>query len=189
MQKLITSIRVFLVFTILLGLVYPLLIMVIGQTIFPYQAKGSLIIYQGKTIGSALIAQEFTSDKYFHSRFSAVNYNASHSGGSNLAMSNASLYQQVEKHIAQVKLENNLPPDAKLPADMVLNSASGLDPHISLANAMLQLPRVMKVRNLSKEKIKKLIYDCFDPDFIGIWGQKGVNVLKLNLALDGVEAR
>lgn len=187
MQKLIITIRTFLGFTVILGVVYPLLIMAIGQAVFPDKAKGSLLIQNGKIIGSSLIAQEFTINKYFHSRFSAVNYNAANSGSSNLALSNAKLYKQVEQHIAQVKLKNGLLADTKLPADMVHSSASGLDPHISLANAMLQLPRVMQARNLPKEIIKKLIDDNIDNDFIGIWGQKGVNVLKLNLALDKLE--
>jgi len=184
MQKLITTTRIFLIFTIILGVAYPLLIMVLGQSIFPYQANGSLLTHHGKIIGSSLIAQEFTSHKYFHSRFSAINYNATNSGGSNLAASNAQLYTNVEKQIAHTKLENNLSADVKLPADMVLSSASGLDPHISLANAILQLPRVAKHRGLPKEMIKRLIYDYLERDFIGIWGQNAVNVLQLNLALD-----
>lgn len=184
MQKLINAVRIFLSFAILLGLVYPLLILVLGQIFFPYQAGGSLIAIEGRSVGSSLIAQEFTSHRYFQSRFSAINYNATDSGGSNLAMSNAKLYQKVEKYIKHVRLENELAENVKLPADMVLCSGSGLDPHISLANAMLQLPRVAKHRGLSKEIIKKLINDSMDHDFIGIWGQKGVNVLRLNLALD-----
>jgi potassium-transporting ATPase KdpC subunit len=189
MQKILTSIRVFLVFAILLGLIYPLLIMVLGQAMFPYQAKGSLLTYRGKVIGSALIAQAFTSHKYFHSRFSAVNYDAANSGASNLAVSNLKLYQEVQAHIKHVKTENNLDPELKLPADMVLSSASGLDPHISLANAMLQLPRVAGHRSLSNAMIKHLIYDHLDRNFIGLWGQAGVNVLQLNLALDKFEEK
>ena len=185
MQKLITSIRVFFGFAILLGLGYPLFIVVISNAIFPYQANGSLLEHNDKTIGSALIAQEFTSHKYFHSRFSAVNYDARNSGGSNLAASNEKLYKQTEKYINHVRIENDFKADLKIPADMVLSSASGLDPHISLANAMLQLPRIEKHRHLNKAFIKRLIYDSLDHDFIGVWGKPGVNVLKLNLALDG----
>jgi len=187
MQQLITSVKVFLVFAILLGLVYPLFTMILGQIFFPYQANGSLLTFHGKIIGSSLIAQEFTSHKYFHSRFSAINYNAMNSGGSNLAISNPKLYEQTATHIKYIKFANNLPENSTLPADMVLSSASGLDPHISLANAILQLPRVAKHRHLTKENIKRLIYAHLDRDFIGIWGQKGVNVLKLNLALDKLE--
>jgi potassium-transporting ATPase KdpC subunit len=184
MQNLITTARAFLVFAILLGVIYPLFIMAIGQIAFPYQANGSLLTHNDKIVGSALIAQEFTSHKYFHSRFSAIKYDATNSGGSDLAVSNPILYTQIEKHIKHIKLENELPADTKLPADMVLNSASGLDPHISLANAMLQLPRIAKHRHLSLEIVKRLINDYTDNDFFGIWGQKGVNVLQLNLALD-----
>ncbi|EKD45374.1 MAG: hypothetical protein ACD_69C00319G0003 [uncultured bacterium] len=184
MQKLITSIRVLFGFAILLGLGYPLFIVTISKAIFPYQANGSLLEYQGKKIGSSLIAQEFTSPKYFHSRFSAVNYNAEDSGGSNLAASNEKLYVQTKKHLRHIRAENEFEADLKIPADMVLSSASGLDPHISLDNAMLQLPRVEKHRHLDRAFIKRLIYDHLDRDFIGVWGQPGVNVLKLNLALD-----
>lgn len=184
MQKLITGVRVYLVFAVLLGLVYPLFMLLIGQLIFPHQANGSLITHHGKIIGSSLIAQEFTAPQYFHSRFSATNYDAMNSGGSNLAASNAQLYTQIEKHVERVKLENDLSEHTELPADMVLTSASGLDPHITLANALLQLPRIAKYRGLMPEKVKKLICDHLDHNYVGIWGQAGVNVLQLNLALD-----
>ncbi len=185
MQKLITSCRAFLVFALFLGLIYPLFIMGIGQVIFPVKANGSLLKNHDNTIiGSKLIAQEFTAHKYFHSRFSAINYNAADSGASNLSISNAKLYKQTKKHINHIRLENDFPDDMKLPADMVLESASGLDPHISLANTMLQLPRVAKHRGLTQERVKKLIETTIDDDFIGIWGAEGVNVLKLNIALD-----
>ncbi|MBU0744876.1 MAG: K(+)-transporting ATPase subunit C [Gammaproteobacteria bacterium] len=186
MKKLITSIRVFFVFAILLGLVYPLFIMALGQLIFPYQANGSLITYHDKIIGSKLIAQEFNHPEYFHSRFSAVDYDATNSGASNLPTSSNTLYQQTQANTKKIKIENDLTPDVKLPADMVLSSASGLDPHISLDNAMLQLPRVVKYRGLSRKAVQELIYKHLDSDFVGIWGQPGVNVLKLNLALDKI---
>ena len=184
MQKLITSLRVFIVFTVLLGLIYPLFIMGISNVIFPYQAGGSLIKRHDQVVGSTLIAQEFASHKYFQSRFSAVNYDAANSGASNLAPSSRKLIEQTEAHIKHVMVENEFSENHRLPADMVLESSSGLDPHISLANAMLQLPRVVKHRGLSTDKIRKLIYANTNPDFIGIWGKEGVNVLQLNLALD-----
>jgi len=184
MQKIVTSIRVFFVYAVLLGLIYPLFIMGISQVIFPHQANGSLRKSNDKIIGSTLIAQEFTSPRYFHSRFSAINYNAVSSGGSNLAPSNKKLIELTKDHITQVKLENDWSTNLLLPADMVLNSASGLDPHISWTNTMLQLPRVAKARGLSEEKVKTLVYANINPDFIGVWGKSVVNVLQLNLALD-----
>jgi potassium-transporting ATPase KdpC subunit len=184
MQKLILSFRAFIVFTVLLGLIYPLFIMGVGNLIFPYQASGSLIKQHEKIVGSTLIAQEFISPKYFQGRFSAVKYNAADSGASNLAPSSKKLIEQTEAHIKHVRLENELPENLRLPADMVLESASGLDPHISIVNAMLQLPRVASHRGLSIDKVRRLIYANTDPDFIGVWGEAGVNVLQLNLALD-----
>jgi K+-transporting ATPase ATPase C chain len=184
MQKLITVVRAFIVFAILFGVVYPLFVLGVGNLIFPYQAQGSLLSYHDKVVGSELIAQEFSAHKYFHSRFSAVNYNAINSGGSNLAPSNKKLIERAANHVRHIRVENNLSTQAKLPADMVLDSASGLDPHVSLTNALLQLPRVAKHRNLPEDKIKRLIYSNVKSDFIGIWGQAGVNVLQLNLVLD-----
>jgi K+-transporting ATPase ATPase C chain len=186
MQKLATSLRVFIAYAVLLGLIYPLFIMGIGHVIFPHQASGSLLMRNDRVIGSTLIAQEFTSPKYFHSRFSAVNYNAVASGGSDLAPSNKKLIDLTKEHIQQIRLENGLSPSLQLPADIALNSASGLDPHISYANAMLQLHRVAKYRGLSEDKVKKLVRANTTHDFVGLWGQRGVNVLELNLALDDI---
>ena len=173
--------------SLILGLLYPLTIMLIGQILFPYQANGSLIKHRGKIIGSSLIAQEFNSYKYFHSRFSAIKYNATSSGASNLAPSNKILYQKTKQRVRQMQIENSLQESISLPADMVFSSASGLDPHISFANAMLQLPRVAKERNLPKEAIKRLVQKHLENDFIGIWGEAGVNVLELNLELDSLK--
>ncbi|EKE01641.1 MAG: hypothetical protein ACD_21C00084G0004 [uncultured bacterium] len=184
MQKLNTSLRAFIAFAVLLGLVYPLFIIGVSKVFFPCQAKGSLIKQQDKIIGSTLIAQEFTSSKYFHSRFSASNYNAASSGVEGLAPSSKKLIEQSEGRIKQVRLENGLYDNSKLPADIVLDSSSGLDPHISVANAMLQAPRVAGQRGLPESKIQKLIRANTDPDFIGVWGKEGVNVLRLNWALD-----
>jgi len=184
MQKLITSFRVFIICTILFGLIYSLLMAGIGQIIFPHQANGSLLMRNDKVIGSTLIAQEFTSPKYFHSRFSAINYNAASSGGSNLAPSSKKLIDLTKDHIQQIRLENGLSTDLQLPADIALSSASGLDPQISWDNAMLQLPRVAKQRGLSEKKLKRIVRANTSHDFVGIWGQEAVNVLELNLALD-----
>lgn len=189
MQRLMIAIRAFFAFTVLLGLLYPLFIVVTSKIIFPYQADGSLIEASDTIIGSELIAQEFTARKYFHSRFSAVNYDAKISGASQLAVSNGKLFKILEKNIKHVRTENSIKEDIVLPADMVQISASGLDPHISLENAMLQLSRVVKHRSLSRDTIKQVIRENFAKDFIGIWGQGGINVLKLNLAMDKLEAK
>lgn len=179
-----TAIRVFLVFTVLLGLIYPFGITAISQYFFPQKANGSLLYVDDKIVGSSLIGQKFTSAKYFHGRFSAVDYDASRSGGYNYAPSNAEFIEITKKRINKIRLENNIPKNKDVPSDMVLASASGLDPHISLNNALLQASRVAKERNLTFVKIKQLIEQNLDKDFIGIWGQSGVNVLRLNIALD-----
>lgn len=180
----ITALKIFLFFTILTGLVYPLGITAVAQITMPYQANGSLIKENGKIIGSKLIGQNFDEPKYFHSRPSAVNYDAAGSAGSNLGPSSKKLMTQVQNRIKQVRAENNIPANKTIPADMVLTSASGLDPHISVENAMVQLPRVAKERNLPEAKIKELIKESTEHDFVGLWGQSAVNVLKLNLELD-----
>lgn len=185
MKKIITSLRVFAVFAVILGLIYPIGITVVSQLLMPQKANGSLITLNEKIIGSKLIGQAFTSPKYFHSRYSAADYDATNSGGNNYGPSNQKLIAQTTDRIKNLRAENDIPSsDTSLPADMVLTSASGLDPHISMENALLQLPRVAKARNLAPEKIKPLITASTDPDFVGIWGKAGINVLKLNLALD-----
>lgn len=186
MNKFLTSLKVFVVFFIILGIGYPLLITGISQLIMPYKANGSLIVKDGKVIGSELIGQEFTQAKYFHPRFSAVNYNAASSGGNNFGPTNPKLIEQVKEHITKVRGENNLDEKTEIPADMVLTSASGLDPHISVENALLQVKRVATARDIPIDSVKKLIAKNTTPDFIGIWGKPGVNVLKLNLALDNL---
>lgn len=179
MKEIITSIKVFIIFTVLLGLVYPLAITGIAQTTMKNNANGSLIKVDGKVVGSSLIGQKFDSPEYFNSRPSAVDYNASGSGASNLGPSSKKLITRVKEQINKEKLSGQ-----EVPADMVLASASGLDPHISLENAQLQIPRIIKIRGFSENKIKGLVKKNTDSDFIGIWGQQGVNVLKLNIALD-----
>jgi len=180
----IRALKVFLFFAFLTGIVYPLGITAIAQIIMPYQANGSLIKENGKIVGSKLIGQNFDEPKYFHNRPSAVNYDAAGSGASNLAPSSKKLMNQVADRIKLVRVENNIPANKTIPSDMVLTSASGLDPHISIQNALLQLPRVAKERNLPESKLKELIKKSTDHDFVGLWGQRGVNVLKLNLELD-----
>ena len=179
MKNIIISIKVFIVFSVLLGLVYPLAITGIAQATMKDKANGSLIKIDGQVVGSSLIGQKFDKPEYFNSRPSAVDYNASGSGASNLGPSSKKLITRVKETISKEKLRNK-----NIPADMVLTSASGLDPHISLENAQLQIPRIAKLRKLDETKLKELVNKNTDSDFIGIWGQQGVNVLKLNIALD-----
>jgi len=188
-KETITALKAFLLFSILTGIVYPLGITAIAQITMPHQANGSLIKENGKIIDSKLIGQNFDKPEYFHSRPSAAvtGYDAAGSGAENLGPSSKKLMNQVKNRIKLVRAENNIPADRTIPADMVLTSASGLDPHISLQNAFLQVSRVAKERNLSETKLKELIKKSTDQDFIGIWGQSGVNVLKLNLALDDMK--
>jgi potassium-transporting ATPase KdpC subunit len=184
MKQIITSIKVFIVFSILLGLVYPLAITGIAQIAFPQKANGSLIVENGKVVGSSLIGQKFDAPEYFNSRPSAVDYNAAGSGASNLGPTSKKLMERVKEANEKWKRENGKFDIPAIPADAVLASASGLDPHISLENAQLQAKRIAKIRKISEEKINKLISQNTDSNFLGLWGQDGVNVLKLNITLD-----
>ena len=180
MKNIIISIRVFIIFSVLLGLIYPLAITGIAQATMKDKANGSLIKINGEVVGSSLIGQKFDKPEYFNSRPSAVGYNASGSGASNFGPSSKKLMEQVKERIAKCKMQNA----KSVPADAILTSASGLDPHISIENAQLQIPRISKIRNIAELKIQEIVNKNTDPDFIGIWGQQGVNVLKLNIALD-----
>lgn len=178
MKNIIISIKAFIIFSILLGLVYPLAITGIAQVVFPQKANGSLIVENNQVIGSSLIGQKFDKPEYFNSRPSAVGYNAEGSGASNLGPSSKKLADRVKADISKLRQKTHLPPDA------VLTSASGLDPHISIENAKLQAQRIAKIRGLQTSKVDELISNNTDSRFLGIWGQEGVNVLKLNIALN-----
>lgn len=178
MKNTLIAIKSFIIFSVLLGLVYPLAITGIAQVAFPQKANGSLIKIDEQVVGSSLIGQKFDNPTYFNSRPSAVDYNAIGSGGSNLGPSSKKLADRVKADIAKNNLSENIP------ADAVLTSASGLDPHISIENAKLQAQRIAKIRGLQISKIDELISNNTDSEFLGIWGQNGVNVLKLNLDLD-----
>ena len=186
--------------TIITGLVYPFVMTGIAGVIFPYQAQGSMIEQDGKVIGSALIGQEFTSDKYFHGRLSATvapdpndasktvpaPYNAANSGGSNLGPTNKALIERVQADVDKLKQEN---PSAPVPIDLVTTTAGGLDPHISPAAALFQVPRVAKARNMPEDRVRQLVDEHTEGRTLGFLGEPRVNVLALNLALDRAPAR
>lgn len=176
--------------TVFCGLLYPLAVTGIAQILFPSESNGSLIKKGETVIGSRLIGQSFTRPEYFSGRPSAIDppYDASNSGGSNLAPSNAKLISHVKARVADTRLKNNLVADAPVPADLVLASASGLDPHISPASALLQAQRVAEQRKLTQTQIEALIRQNTQQPLLGLWGKERVNVLELNLALDSLSA-
>lgn len=178
-----TSILFTLVTAVLFGLGYPLLMTGLAHVIFPRQAAGSLIVQNGQVIGSELLAQSFTADKYFHPRPSDAGngYDATSSGGSNLAQSNAKLAQREQSDIDKLAAEN---PGQPVPIDAVTTSGSGLDPDITPDNAYFQAPRVAKARGLSVEAVRNLIAEHIERRQLGFLGEQRVNVLELNLALD-----
>ena len=188
MRQLTRSIFIFVVLALGTGLIYPLVITGLSQLLFSRQANGSLITVGGKVAGSTLIGQSFTSPKYFRGRPSAIDkpYDATNSGGSNFGPTNKKYLDQVESRVKEVRDVNGLGLDAAVPADLVLASASGLDPHISVDAARLQAPRVAKARGLAEEDLKRLIDEMAQGQY---WGPRRVNVLELNLALDGMRKK
>lgn len=189
MRQVKQAILVFILFSVLCGLVYPLLITAVSQFLFPSRSNGSMIISGNQVLGSGLIGQNFDSLKYFHGRPSGTDpaYNASASMGSNFGPSNAKFRNEVMRRIEQVRNENGLPSNIPIPADLVLASASGLDPHISVESAMLQVKRIAKERGLSESEVVKIVHEFVEGRFLRIWGQPRVNVLKLNLAMDQLQ--
>ena len=180
-----TSVRFTLVTAVLLGIGYPLVVTGIAGLIFPHKAAGSLILKDGQIIGSELLAQSFTSDKYFHPRPSAAGngYDAQNSGGSNLAQSSKALVDRIQGSIDKLAKEN---PGKPVPIDLVTTSGSGLDPDITPDSAYFQAPRVAKARGVSEDQIRQLIAQNITGRQLGFLGEPRANVLDLNLALDNV---
>jgi K+-transporting ATPase ATPase C chain len=199
MREIRPAIVVLIALTLVTGLIYPLAMTGIAQVLFPYQASGSMIERDGKVVGSELIGQEFTSDKYFHGRPSATTapdpndptktvpapYNAANSGGSNLGPSNKALIDRVKDDMAKLQKEN---PGTPVPIDLVTTSGSGLDPDISPEAALFQVPRIAKARKLPEDRIRQLVEAATEGRFLGLLGEPRVNVLKLNIALDRMAA-
>ena len=186
MRQLKQAFLIFIVFSFLCGFIYPLFITAVSQFLFPKRSNGSIISSDNKIVGSELIGQQFNSPKYFHGRPSATDpaYNASGSMGSNFGPSHAKFIEVVKKRIEEVRHENGLPSNTTIPADLVLASASGLDPHISVESVMLQVNRIAKERRLPESELEGLVRQQIEHPLWGIWGQPRVNVLKLNLKLD-----
>lgn len=186
LKSLRTAVISTLLLTVITGLIYPFLVTGVAQIIFPGKANGSLIVKNGKAVGSELIGQPFSSAKYFWSRLSATSpfaYNAGASTGSNYGPMNPALIDAAQKRIHDLKSADSLSTQP-VPVDLATASGSGLDPHISLASALYQLPRVAGARNISSEQVRSLVQQSTEQRQFGLLGEPRVNVLKLNLALD-----
>jgi K+-transporting ATPase ATPase C chain len=192
MKSMITELRISLLATLSLAVVlcgiYPVSLWVLAQGLFPAKANGSLVVRGGRIVGSSLLSQGFTNPKYFHPRPSAAGqgYDAGSSGGSNLGPTSRKLVDAVRQRVVDYRTENGLSSDVLVPADAVATSASGLDPHISLKNALLQAPRVARNRGLSEKAVRRQIGIYTEGRDLGVLGEPRVNVLMLNLALDGI---
>lgn len=185
-RQLLPAVLMLLVMTVLTGLLYPALVTGIGLGVFPDQANGSLVEMDDSVVGSRLLGQTFTDDDFFHARPSAVDYDPSASSGSNLGPTNPELVGAVEERIDRFRAVNGLAPDAPVPVDAITASASGLDPHISPATALLQVPRIAAARGLPAEDVTRLVAEHTNRGFGGVFGAPVVNVVELNIALEEV---
>lgn len=198
LKELRPALALLLLFTVLTGVIYPFVTTGIASVLFPYQARGSLIERDGKVIGSTLIGQSFTEERYFHGRPSAtvaadpadpsktiaVPYNAANTSGSNLGPTSKALIERMTSDVERLKPQN---PGVQVPTDLVTTSASGLDPHISPDGALFQVPRVAKARGLPETRVRDLVERQVEGRTFGILGEPHVNVLALNLALDALK--
>lgn len=191
MKNLVAELRASIAAALLLAVlccgIYPVAVWAVGQGLFSGKANGSMIRVNGKVVGSFFLAQGFIAPKYFHPRPSAAGrgYDAVHSGGTNLGPTSKKLIEDVKQRVAEYRTENGLSRDAMVPADAVTSSASGLDPHISVGNATLQANRIAAARKMSREEVLKKVIAHTEGRTFGIFGESRVNVLMLNLDLDG----
>jgi potassium-transporting ATPase KdpC subunit len=191
MKELVAELRASIAATLLLAVlccgIYPAVVWAVGQGLFSHKANGSLVKVDGKVAGSSLLAQGFTAPNYFHPRPSAAGqgYDAASSSGTNLGPTSKKLIESVKERVDAYRVENGLTPDARVPADAVTSSASGLDPHISVRNAMLQAARVAKARGLGEKDVLAKVGAHTEGRTFGLLGEPRVNVLTLNLSLDG----
>jgi len=186
MKEITITLRLFLVMTVLTGIVYPLLVTAVAQAAFSHKANGSLIQQNGNVLGSSLVGQSFTNPKFFWGRPSATSpnpYNAASSSGSNLGPTNPELIKLIQERITQLK-EADPGNDRPVPTDLVTASASGLDPHISVAAAEYQIARIARLRNLPEAEVRDFVREHTVQPSLGFFGEPVVNVLELNLALD-----
>lgn len=181
MKTLKSALIIFALFSLILGLLYPFVMTGIAQLVFPHKANGSILIRNGKIAGSELIAQSFTQAVYFQGRPSTVNYDGGSSGASNYGPTEPKFHEQISERLNTIRKINGLLPNQSVPADLVTASASGLDPHISVSSAMLQVPRIAKVRKIDETVIRSLVFTHIEEP---LFGTPCINVLKLNLALD-----
>ena len=191
MKNLIAELRTSIAATLLLAVlccgIYPAVVWAVGQGLFSHKANGSLVRVDGKVAGSSLLAQGFTAPNYFHPRPSAAGqgYDAAGSSGTNLGPTSKKLIESVKERVDAYRAENGLPPDARVPADAVTSSASGLDPHISVRNALLQVARVAKTRGIGEKEVLAKVGAHTEGRTLGFLGEPRVNVLTLNFSLDG----